>query len=108
MRLSPFLQTDACRRKCRELYLHTRAVTVYPFAQVNFDHQVIVGSQCLAEGILSNFETPIQITSQRRPKVERNRERQIVMLKSPHINLWVLVYPVLYLPNDKSLELSPG
>jgi hypothetical protein len=65
MCLSLFLQGVAFRSECSELYMHTRGVTVHPFPQVNFYHQVIVDSQCLAEGILSNFETPIQITSQR-------------------------------------------
>jgi hypothetical protein len=62
MGLSLFRQGKAFRSKCSELYLQTRGVTVYPFAQVNFYHQIVVDSQCLAESILSNFETPIQIT----------------------------------------------
>ena len=47
------------------MHLNTRGVTVHPLAQVNFYNQVVIDPQCLAECILRNFQTPIEITPQR-------------------------------------------
>ena len=73
------------------MHLNTRAVALHPLAEVNFYHQVIVDSQGLTQGILRNLQAPIQITSEHRSKVKRDRERQVMPLEQRHIKERMLV-----------------
>jgi hypothetical protein len=73
------------------MHLDTRAVTIHPLAEVNFYHQIIVDPQGLTERILRNLQAPIQITSEHRSKVKRDRECQVMPLEQRHINAWVSV-----------------
>src|SRR5262249_24075444 len=75
----------------REMRFDTRTMTIHPFAEMNFDYQIIVHSEGLTERILRNLQAPIQITSEHRSKVERDRERQVTPLEQRHIKKRVLV-----------------
>ena len=46
------------------------------FVQMNFSDAVVVQADGLANGILRNFESPIQIPSQRRFEIKPNRETE--------------------------------
>jgi hypothetical protein len=73
------------------MHFDTRTVTIHPFAEMNFDHQIIVYPEGLTERILRNLQASIQITSKHRSKVERDRERQVTPLEQRHIKKRVLV-----------------
>jgi len=41
--------------------------------KVDFNHAIIVDSQCLAERVLRDFQAAVHIATQRRPEVKINR-----------------------------------
>ncbi|MFQ5932739.1 MAG: hypothetical protein ACE5MM_10045 [Nitrospiraceae bacterium] len=46
--------------------------------EVDFNHAIIVDSQCLAESILRDFQAAIHIATERRPEVKMNRQGKIL------------------------------
>ena len=55
---------------------HSGAGGIQVFVQMNLGDAVVVQADSLANGILRNFESPIQIPSQRRFKIKPNRETE--------------------------------
>jgi hypothetical protein len=41
--------------------------------KVDFNHAIIVDSQCLAESVLRDFQAAVHIATQRRPEMKMNR-----------------------------------
>jgi len=57
---------------------HSRAVGIEVFVQMNFGDAVVVQANGLADGILRNFESAIQISPEGRFKIKPNRETENV------------------------------
>ena len=55
---------------------HSGTDGIQVFVEMNFGDAVVVEADGLADGILRNFESPIQIPSQRRFKIKPNRETE--------------------------------
>ena len=55
---------------------HSGAGRIQVFVEMNFADAVVVHADGLADGILRNFESPIQIPSQRRFEIKPNRETE--------------------------------
>jgi hypothetical protein len=55
---------------------HSGAAGIQVFVEMNFGDAVVVETDGLAYGILRNFESPIQIPSQRRFEIKTNRESE--------------------------------
>ena len=53
---------------------HSGASGIQVFVEMNLGDAVVVEADGLADGILRNFESPIQIPSQRRFEIKPNRE----------------------------------
>src|SRR5579859_6760662 len=63
----------------RYLDIQVRVQRVDVFQQVNGDDAVIVDAQGLANGILCDLETAVQVAFEGRFKVEGQEERQVVL-----------------------------
>ena len=52
------------------MYFDPRVVSIDVFVEVGFDDAVVVDTESFTEGILRNFESAIDISSQARGKVK--------------------------------------
>ena len=59
-----------------EVAFHSWAVGIRIFVEMNFGDAVVVEADGLANGILCDFESAIQISSERRLEIEANRETE--------------------------------